>query len=95
MKIKKIRCDINSNFLNLQNSILFHVHLIILKIVWVMIIAFVGISVFSGLMGILSVIISQENLENAIAENLQISSNQVMDKMERDIVSKIKEFKAF
>ena len=60
-----------------------------------MIIAFVGISVFSGLMGILSVIISQENLENAIAENLQISSNQVMDKMERDIVSKIKEFKAF
>ena len=95
MKIKKIWCDIDSNFLNLQNSILFHVHLIILKIVWVMIIAFVGISVFSGLMGILSVIISQENLENAIAENLQISSNQVMDKMERDIVSKIKEFKAF
>ena len=67
----------------------------ILKIILIMMICFIGISVFSGLMSIVSINQSQEHLEQIIAENLQNSSNKIMDTMERDVSNKIKEFKAF
>jgi len=66
-----------------------------LKISTTLIVFCIGISLFATLVGFAAIIVSQEDLQKVIGDNLLLESKHIMDKIDRDFSVKILESKSY